>query len=113
MGYLPDPTYDDFGADDYFVWDQHPRGFARVLDAVAAGALDGGGGGGGGGALSDGGWGARHAHGTASLLTPCLCVLAPSLTTGRLVLGARVERIAYTCDGVRGRARTVEAGVHG
>ena len=67
MGYLPDPTYDDFGADDFFVYDQHPRGFSRVLDAVSRGALDGG----------------RHA-----------------LDRSHLVLGARVVRIAYTCDGV-------------
>ena len=42
MGYLPDPTYEDFGPDDFFVADQHPRGFARLLDEVANGALDGG-----------------------------------------------------------------------
>ena len=41
-GYLPDPTYDDFGPDDYFVDDQRPRGLAQLLDAVADGALDGG-----------------------------------------------------------------------
>lgn len=41
-GYLPDPTYETFGPDDFFVKDQHPRGFARLLDAIAAGALDGG-----------------------------------------------------------------------
>ena len=40
--YLPDPTYDTFGADDFFVTDQRPHGFALLLDAVAAGALDGG-----------------------------------------------------------------------
>ena len=40
--YLPDPTYDDFGADDFFVVEQHERGFARLLDAVADGELDGG-----------------------------------------------------------------------
>lgn len=41
-GCLPDPTYLNFGADDYFVFEQRPRGFAGLLDLVGAGALDGG-----------------------------------------------------------------------
>lgn len=41
-GCLPDPTYETFGADDNFVFDQRPRGFAHLLDMVADGALDGG-----------------------------------------------------------------------
>lgn len=33
-GFLPDPTYDWWGADDWFVVDQHPRGYARLIDAM-------------------------------------------------------------------------------
>jgi len=32
--FLPDPTYDWWGPDDYLVTDQHPRGFARLIDAM-------------------------------------------------------------------------------
>lgn len=70
-GYMPDPTYEDFGPDDFFVKDataSNPRGFARVLDAVADGLLDG-------------------SH-------------KPALGGGRLVLGADVDSVAYTCEGV-------------
>ena len=42
MSYLPDPTYEDFGPDDFFTFEQRPRGLARLLDAIADGALDGG-----------------------------------------------------------------------
>jgi len=33
-GFLPDPTYDFWGPDDWMVTDQHPRGFARLIDAM-------------------------------------------------------------------------------
>jgi len=33
-GFLPDPTYDWWGPDDWFVVDQHPRGFARLIDGM-------------------------------------------------------------------------------
>jgi len=33
-GFLPDPTYDWWGPDDWFVVDQHPRGYARLIDAM-------------------------------------------------------------------------------
>lgn len=33
-GFSPDPTYDWWGADDLFVVDQHPRGFARLIDGM-------------------------------------------------------------------------------
>eukprot|EP00966_Prymnesium_polylepis_P170149 3933423-Prymnesium_polylepis.1 len=33
-GTLPEPTYAWFGPDDYFVFDQAPRGFASMVDAV-------------------------------------------------------------------------------
>jgi len=32
--FLPDPTYDWWGPDDWLVTDQHPRGFARLIDAM-------------------------------------------------------------------------------
>jgi len=32
--FLPDPTYDWWGPDDWFVTDQHPRGYARLIDAM-------------------------------------------------------------------------------
>lgn len=31
-GFAPDPTYDWWGPDDYLVVEQHPRGFARLID---------------------------------------------------------------------------------
>lgn len=34
QGFAPDPTYDWWGADDYLVVDQHPRGFARLIDGM-------------------------------------------------------------------------------
>jgi monoamine oxidase len=40
--YLPDPTYGDFGADDFFFKNQDPLGYSTVIHAVADGALDGG-----------------------------------------------------------------------
>jgi len=33
-GFDPDPTYNWWGPDDWFVTDQHPRGFARLIDAM-------------------------------------------------------------------------------
>jgi len=33
-GFLPDPTYDWWGPDDMLVVDQHPRGFARLIDGM-------------------------------------------------------------------------------
>jgi len=33
-GFLPDPSYDWWGPDDWFVVDQHPRGFARLIDGM-------------------------------------------------------------------------------
>jgi len=33
-GFAPDPTYDWWGPDDWFVVDQHPRGYARVIDGM-------------------------------------------------------------------------------
>jgi hypothetical protein len=33
-GFAPDPTYDWWGPDDYMVVDQHPRGFARLIDGM-------------------------------------------------------------------------------
>jgi len=33
-GFAPDPTYEWWGPDDWFVVDQHPRGYARLLDAM-------------------------------------------------------------------------------
>lgn len=33
-GFLPDPTYDWWGGDDWFVIDQHPRGYARLIDGM-------------------------------------------------------------------------------
>jgi len=33
-GFAPDPTYDWWGLDDYLVVDQHPRGFARLIDGM-------------------------------------------------------------------------------
>lgn len=33
-GFLPDPTYDWWGPDDWFVVDQHPRGYARLIDGM-------------------------------------------------------------------------------
>jgi len=33
-GFAPDPTYDWWGPDDWFVVDQHPRGYARLIDAM-------------------------------------------------------------------------------
>eukprot|EP01062_Namystynia_karyoxenos_P062448 TRINITY_DN55329_c0_g1_i1.p1 TRINITY_DN55329_c0_g1~~TRINITY_DN55329_c0_g1_i1.p1 ORF type:complete len:560 (+),score=150.26 TRINITY_DN55329_c0_g1_i1:82-1680(+) len=38
-GVLPDLTYAFWGPDDFFVKDQHPRGYARVLDALSGAAL--------------------------------------------------------------------------
>jgi polyamine oxidase len=32
--FLPDPSYDWWGPDDWLVTDQHPRGFARLIDAM-------------------------------------------------------------------------------
>jgi len=32
--FLPDPTYNWWGPDDWLVTDQHPRGFARLIDAM-------------------------------------------------------------------------------
>merc|ERR1711865_859465 len=34
VGFLPDPSYDWWGKDDWFVKDQHPRGFARLIDGM-------------------------------------------------------------------------------
>lgn len=33
-GFLPDPSYDWWGPDDWFVVDQDPRGFARLIDGM-------------------------------------------------------------------------------
>merc|ERR1719223_955457 len=33
-GALPDPSYDWWGDGDMFVFDQHPRGYARLLDEL-------------------------------------------------------------------------------
>lgn len=33
-GFAPDPTYDWWGPDDWLVVDQHPRGFARLIDGM-------------------------------------------------------------------------------
>jgi len=33
-GFAPDPTYYWWGKDDWFVVDQHPRGFARLIDGM-------------------------------------------------------------------------------
>jgi len=33
-GFGPDPTYEWWGADDWLVVDQHPRGFARLIDGM-------------------------------------------------------------------------------
>lgn len=33
-GFLPDPTYDWWGPDDLLVVDQHPRGYARLIDGM-------------------------------------------------------------------------------
>ena len=33
-GFGPDPRYNWCGPDDWFVTDQHPRGFARLIDAM-------------------------------------------------------------------------------
>jgi len=33
-GFLPDPSYDWWGPDDWFVVEQHPRGFARLIDVM-------------------------------------------------------------------------------
>lgn len=33
-GFLPDPSYDWWGPDDWLVVDQHPRGFARLIDGM-------------------------------------------------------------------------------
>merc|ERR1719223_2446068 len=33
-GFAPDNTYDWWGPDDWFVTDQHPRGYARLIDAM-------------------------------------------------------------------------------
>jgi hypothetical protein len=85
-GYLPDPTYDTYGPDDYFVHDQRPRGFAALLDMVAAGALDPPhpDSAGPGSARDERGRG----HGSGAL------------GDGRLVLGAHVDRVEYkTCGG--------------
>ena len=38
-GALPDPTYQLWGADDKFVMDQNPRGFAAALDAAVRDVL--------------------------------------------------------------------------
>lgn len=34
VGFGPDPTYTWWGADDWLVVDQHPRGFARLVDGM-------------------------------------------------------------------------------
>jgi monoamine oxidase len=33
-GFLPDASYDWWGPNDWFVVDQHPRGYARLIDAM-------------------------------------------------------------------------------
>ena len=34
LGFDPDPSYQWWGPDDWFVTEQHPRGFARLIDAM-------------------------------------------------------------------------------
>jgi hypothetical protein len=74
-GWGSSQTYAWWGKDDYFVIDQNPRGYAKLLDVMVEDWLrtDGGPGGGGGGSGGD----------------------------PRLVLGATVTQVAYDCDGVR------------
>jgi len=40
QGELPDPTWQFFGPNDYFVSDQSARGFARMVDSEARGSLN-------------------------------------------------------------------------
>ena len=37
--FFPDESYAWWGADDWFVTEQHPRGFARLVDAMVADTL--------------------------------------------------------------------------